>query len=81
MVMTNPTIEDLSGEILRLMDCLDDIRQMASARKSCIRMADGTMLDNYCRRALHQADDLLNRYGLLRPSHNTASERPEPPHP
>lgn len=35
-----------------LEQSLMDIREMAQKRKSCIRMPQGTMLDNYCTQIL-----------------------------
>lgn len=39
----------LAWEVRRLRAALDAVRTMAEARKSCIRMPDGRMLDNFCR--------------------------------
>jgi hypothetical protein len=59
-----PTIEDLTKEIVRLMDVVDNIRQMAESRKTVIRMADGMQLGNYCRQALGEANHTLEIYKL-----------------
>ena len=70
--MPRATIEDLTKEIIRMMDVVDNIRQMAEARKTYIRMGNGVMLGNYCRQALDEADHTLNIYGLNRPSDEAA---------
>ena len=39
-------------EANRLRNAIDAIRAMAQKRKTCIRMPDGRMLENFCRDAL-----------------------------
>ena len=43
-------------EIESLRAALEEIRKMAPARKSCLRMPDGRMLDTFCRHALSPND-------------------------
>ena len=49
---TNPGVQVLAAEVTNLRAALEEIRNMAMARKSCIRMPDGRMLDTFCRHAL-----------------------------
>jgi hypothetical protein len=58
--MTNE--EHMAAEIHRLMDCLDNIREMAEARRTVIRI-NGVQLGNYCRGALSEARVTLERVG------------------
>ena len=55
---TNPGVQVLAAEVTNLRAALEQIRNMAMARKSCIRMPDGRMLDTFCRHALSPNADL-----------------------
>lgn len=43
----------------KLRAALEDIQSMAMARKVCIRMPDGRMLDTFCRHALSPKNSLM----------------------
>ena len=55
---TNPGVQVLAAEVTNLRAALEQIRNMAMARKSCIRMPDGRMLDTFCRHALSPNADI-----------------------
>jgi hypothetical protein len=58
---TNPGVQVLAAEVTNLRAALEEIRNMAMARKSCIRMPDGRMLDTFCRHALSPNGELSDR--------------------
>jgi hypothetical protein len=44
-----------NGPDQELVEALREIQSMAEARKSCIRMPNGMMLDNFCRLAISKS--------------------------